>query len=170
MIIRQENSSDFSIVYELIQKAFESAPDAEGDEQDFIERQRNLDSYIPELALVLEHDARLIGHVMLTRAYISTPEGRQPILLLACVALQAEWRSRGNGTALIEEALRRAESLGHAAIILVGEPAYYSRFGFVCSTKFGITNENGFEAKYVQICEILPGALRGISGSIMLPT
>lgn len=65
MIIRQEQSSDYPSIYELVKRAFESAPHAEGDEQDFVERQRSPDSYIPELELVLEVEGRIIAHVML---------------------------------------------------------------------------------------------------------
>ncbi len=169
-IVRQERADDFSEIRELVRRAFETAPHAEGDEQDFVERQRSAESYIPELALVMERDERLIAHIMLTRIFVSTPSGPRPILLLACVAVAAEERGRGIGTALIDTAFRRARALGHAAIILVGDPEFYSRFGFQSSIQFGITNENGFEQEHVQVCELSAGALRNVSGAILLPS
>lgn len=166
---RQEWAGEFREIHELVRDAFQTAHYAEGDEQDFVDAQRNAESYLPELALVLENDGRLIAHIMLTQGAISTTTGPYPILLLACVAVDAEHRNRGIGTAFIEAALQRACNLGHSAVILVGDPAYYRRLGFVPSIQFGITNENGIEPEYVQVRELAPGALCGASGRILLP-
>ena len=169
-ILREERADDFSEIRELVRSAFETAPQAEGDEQDFVERQRSVETYIPELAFVMERDGRLIAHIMLTRTFVSTPRGPHPILLLACAAVATEERGRGIGTSLIETAFRRARNLGHKAIVLVGDPTFYSRFGFQPSVRFGITNANGLEHEHVQIRELFPGALRNVSGAILLPT
>lgn len=139
----------------------------EGDEQDFVERQRSPEVYIPELALVVEQDRQLIAHLMLTRMFISTSIGRRPVLLLAYVAGR---RNQGIGTMLIEEALQRARGLGHTAAIVVGDPAYYSRLRFMSSAQFGITNENRVEQEYVQLRELVPGTLRDMSGTVLVPT
>lgn len=170
VIIRQEKRSDFPEIYELVRDAFRTARYAEGDEQDFVERQRSPEVYIPELALVVEQDRQLIAHLMLTRMFISTSTGRRPVLLLACVAVVAGRRDQGIGTMLIEEALQRARELGHTAAIVVGNPAYYSRLGFMSSAQFGITNENRVEQEYVQLLELVPGTLRDMAGTVLLPT
>jgi predicted N-acetyltransferase YhbS len=52
-----------------------------------------------------------------------------PALLLGPLAVDRSVQDRGIGSALMEVALDRAESLGHEAVILVGEPTYYRRFG-----------------------------------------
>ena len=169
-VIRQERVGEIPQIRQLIQNAFATARYAEGDEQDFVERLRGPETCLPELALILEDEGQLIAHVMLTRLSISTAAGLHPILLLACVAVAAEHRGRGVGSALIEAALRRARDDGHRAVILVGDPAYYARLGFLPSIRFGITNENGTEPQYVQLRELIPGALRGVSGSVNLPS
>ncbi|MFA5949244.1 MAG: N-acetyltransferase [Hyphomicrobium sp.] len=168
--VRQERASEIREIHEFVRKAFASAHYAEGDEQDFVYKQRNEALYLPELTLVLEDSGRLIAHVMLTQTAICTAIGLNPILLLACVAVATEYRNRGVGTAFIEVALQRAFNLGHAAVILVGDPTYYRRLGFVPSSEFGITNKNGIEPHHVQVRELVPGALRGASGSILLPS
>jgi putative acetyltransferase len=168
-IIRQETPCDFAPIYDLVKTAFETARYAEGDEQDFVERQRHPDTYVPELALVAEDDGAIIAHIMLTRTFVSMPEGRFPILLLAALAVAVERRSQGIGTRLVEAAILRARTLGYNAIILVGDPAYYARFGFRSSTAFAITSANPIEDEYVQIRELVPGALKNVSGSVALP-
>lgn len=169
MIIRRETSADFPAIYSLVEAAFKTARHAEGDEQDFVERQRHPNSYIPDLALVLEDQSELIAYIMLTRTFISTQTGRHPVLLLAAVSVVFERRNQGIGSRLIEAAFQRARAQGHKAVILVGDPAYYSRFGFKPSIVFGITNTNQIEDEYVQAYELVPGALRDIAGTISLP-
>jgi len=169
-VIRQERASEFPQIRQLIQKAFATARYAEGDEQDFVERLRQSESYLPEQALILEDEGRLIAHVMLTRMSIDTAAGPYPILLLACVAVAAEYRNRGIGTALIEAALRRARDDGHRVVILVGDPAYYARLSFLPSIQFGVTNANGIEPEYVQLRELVPRAARDVAGRVDLPS
>jgi putative acetyltransferase len=169
-VIRQERVGEFPQIRDLIQTAFATAYYAEGDEQDFVERLRGPETYLPELALVAEDEGRLIAHVMLTRVSIDTATGPFPILLLACIAVAAEHRNRGLGSALIEAALERARQHGHKAVILVGDPAYYARLGFQPSIEFGITNANGTEPEYVQLRELVPGALCNVAGSLDLPS
>lgn len=122
MIIRQETPRDFARIQDLAKTAFQTARYAEGDEQDFVERQCHPSGYIPELTLVLEDKSRLIAHIMLTRVDVVTPSGRVPVLLLA-VSVVAERRNQGFGAELIEETSRRARSLGHQVVMVVGEPS-----------------------------------------------
>lgn len=168
--IREEARSDHARIHAFIKKAFETARYAEGDEQDFVERQRHPETYVPELALVVEDDGVLIGYIMLTRTYVSTRDGRFPILLLAAVAVAVERRSHGIGARLINAAMLRARALQHEAIILVGDPAYYARFGFERAAAMGIRSTNPAEDEYVQILELVTGALDDVSGTIALPT
>ena len=51
-------------------------------------------------------------------------------LLLGPVAVSEDCRGRGIGADLVRRSLREARRLGHGAVILVGDAAYYSRFGF----------------------------------------
>lgn len=159
LIVRQERPEDFAAIHDLVREAFVGVPDAEGDEQDFIARQRASDGYCPELALVVEDGGVLLAHIMLTRTAITTPAGPHPLLLLACVAVARPFQGRGIGTALVAAALARATAGGHGAVILVGDPDFYARAGFVTAAQCGIANENGFAARNVLVRELVPGTL-----------
>lgn len=52
MIIRQEETRDYENIYSVVKKAFGSAVQADGNEQDLVNALRNGDAYIPELSLV----------------------------------------------------------------------------------------------------------------------
>lgn len=170
MLIRPERPSEFSAIYDLVRTAFATAKVSQGDEQDFVDRRRAGPDYIPELALVAEDESGAIGHVMLTRTSIATADGARHVLLLAplCVVLQR--RNRGVGAQLVGDALRRARELGHAAVVLVGDPAYYARFGFKSCAGFGIANANGIPDPYVMALELAPQGLAGAAGSIRFST
>jgi len=170
MLIRPERRSEFPRLHELVKTAFATAKVSNGDEQNFVDRLRAGAGYIPELALVAEDEGALIGHIMLTRTFVSTAAGPRPVLLLAPIAVVVERRRQGLGARLIEEAFRRARALGHGAVALVGDPAYYSRFGFRPCADFGIANANGIADRYVMAFELAPGALADAAGSIAFQT
>lgn len=170
MRIRQEREEEFPHIHDLVKTAFQTANVADGDEQDFVDRLRRGSEYIPELALVMEDHGELIGHIMLTHTFVSTKAGRHPVLLLAVVSVVQERRKRGIGTQLIQEAFRRAKAHHHAAIVVLGDPAYYSRFGFKSSVSFGIRNMNQIDDRFVMAYELQAEGLRNVNGTVSLPT
>lgn len=176
MIIRPENKTDYQAIYALVQTAFKTAKVSSGDEQNFVNRLRESENYIPELALVAEAEAekkeekKLIGHVMLTRTNIETDNGAFGLLLLAPLAVVLDRRGKGVGGELLENVCMRAKELGHRAVTLVGDPAYYQRFGFKPAITFGIKNTNGIPSQYVMARELVPEALCGTKGSISFQT
>jgi predicted N-acetyltransferase YhbS len=166
MIIRREKPEEFSRIYALVKTAFQTAKVADGKEQDFVSQLRAGGSYIPELALVAEEDGSLIGHIMLTRIYIADNGKKFESLLLAPVSVALEYRNQGVGSDMIKEGFKLAKEMGYTSVLLVGDPAYYHRFGFQTSVNFGIRNANNFPDQYVLACELVPGALSGISGTV----
>jgi putative acetyltransferase len=150
----------------LVQKAFQTANVSNGDEQNFVHRLRASDNYLPELALVAEAEGRLLGHIMLTRTFLTTPPGRFPLLLLGPVAVVLEHRDQGIGMALIETACQRASAVAHQAVILVGDLDFYRRFDFRPAVDFGSRNTNTIPDPFVLVRELAPGALAKLNGTI----
>ena len=167
--IRPEHPAEFAAIHALVHAAFLTAPHVEGDEAEFVDRQRAGPGYLPELALVAVGHGELIGHILLNRVAIDTPAGQHPILLLAELAVAQSHRNRGVGAALVEAALSRARRHGHRAVVLVGDPAYYARFGFRPAHRSGLENRNGIEPEYVQVLTLHPAGLDSVAGSILLP-
>lgn len=166
MRIRQESEAEFPAIYELVKTAFQTAKVSNGDEQNFVNRLRAGGNYIPELALVAEEGKNLIGHIMLTKTAVKTENGEHALLLLAPVSVVLERRSQGIGAKLIEEAFRLAREQGHGAVVVVGDPAYYHRFGFKSSVDFGVINTNQIPDQYVMMCELTQDDLRNVRGTI----
>jgi len=170
MLIRRETENDFDSIYDLVKTAFQTAQVSDGKEQDFVLKLRAGRNYMPELALVAEEDGKLVGHIMLTKIDIVNGERRTGVLLLAPVAVSLEYRGKGVGSKLIVESCRLAERMGFSAVVLVGNPAYYNRFGFKTSSDFGISYAQPIPAQYVMAKELKPGALSGVSGTFECQT
>jgi len=173
MKIRQENEYDFSQIYDFVKKAYQTANNSDGNEQDLVNKLRAGDNYIPKLALVAEDEndaGKLIGYIMLTKIAIKgiteMPKNRFEILLLAPVAIEAAQRNKGLGSELILDSLKRAKNEGYAAVILVGDPKYYKRFGFVSAAKYGIKNKQNIPDENVLVLEFVSGILDGMAGTV----
>ena len=166
MIIRKETKQDFDQIYNLVKTAFQTARVTNGKEQDFVNELREGANYIPELALVAEDESEMVGHIMLTKAYVNDGDTKSEVLYLAPVSVVIEKRKSGIGSALIKESFRIAKDMGYTSVFLVGNPDYYHRFGFKTITTFGIKYIHEIPAEFVMACELVPNALDKISGTI----
>ena len=87
-------------------------------------------------------------------------------LLLGPVAVAADCRNRGIGAALVRRALREAHRLGHDAVMLVGDPPYYGRFGFSVEKTAAMRLPGPFERHRLLALELKAGALDGARGLV----
>jgi len=167
--IRPETPNDYDEIYNLIRTAFKTANVMDGDEQDYAVGLRESKKYIPELALVAESQGKLIGHIMFTRFVVQQPDNTTfNALLVAPLSVLLEHRDKGIGSSLMNKGLMLATEMGYKAAFLAGDPDYYSRFGFVPSSDYGILNINGIPNQFIMVKELVPGSLDGISGEIDL--
>ncbi|BAZ15067.1 GCN5-related N-acetyltransferase [Calothrix sp. NIES-4071] len=132
MNIRCETSSDYPKIAEVITAAF-----GQSNEAKLVEAIRDSENYIPQLSLVAEIDGNIVGHILFSYIHLISKE-ILPVLALAPVAISPQFQNQGIGTALIKYGLEKADELGEALVIVLGHPSFYSRFGFVQSTYYGI--------------------------------
>lgn len=81
------------------------------------------------LSLVAVDGGDLVGHVAFTRCGVGGRSER--VDMLAPLAVAPARRREGIGGALVREGLRRLTAAGGAAVLVLGDPAYYRRFGFL---------------------------------------
>lgn len=169
MLIRNVNESDFEEIYNLVKTAFETAKVSDGKEQDFVYELRERDTYIPECEFVAEKDGKIIGHILLSRVDVETDNGGIfKGVMVAPLSVALEERNNGVGGMLISNACMMAAELGYPGAFLVGDPAYYNRFGFVETAEYNIKNESGIDDKFVLACPTCTGGFRGVSGKVNL--
>jgi len=88
---------------------------------------------------VAEADGAIVGHVAFSPV---TVEGIDlGGIGLAPLAVLPAWQRRGVGSALVPAGLAACRGLGYRFVVVLGDPAYYGRFGFARADALGLTNE-----------------------------
>jgi predicted N-acetyltransferase YhbS len=115
------------------------------------------------LAFVATEDERIVGSVRLWNLGFESGEAA---LLLGPMAVVSDCRNRGVGGALVCHAVDAARSLGHGAIILVGDAPYYGRFGFTAAKTAAVQLPGPVERGRLLALELVPGSLDSACGMV----
>jgi predicted N-acetyltransferase YhbS len=86
--------------------------------------------------------------------------------MLGPIAIDPALQGLGLGARLMHEALGRAASLGHRAVLLVGDAAYYERFGFAPELTGSLWMPGPYERERFLALELTAGALAGARGLV----
>lgn len=143
MNLREEADRDFADIADLITRAFAQAPHRSGTEAAIVAALR--DSGALHLSLVAEAGGILIGHIAFSPVAISS--GARGWYGLGPISVAPEHQGRGVGAALIRAGLSRLSAQGAAGLVLLGDPAFYARFGFVADPRLKLP---GVPAQYFQ--------------------
>ena len=158
IMIRQERPKDIGAREALLDEAFGEARYRKSSE-------RLREDRLPAegLSFAACDGKRLIGTARLWDVACG-PDKRA--LLLGPVAVADGCRNRGIGAELVRRAIEAARKLGHATIVLVGDAAYYSRFGFSAEKTGALWMPGPFERHRLLALELKSGALDGACGMI----
>lgn len=115
------------------------------------------------LALVAER----YGEITATVRLWHVEAGGKPALLLGPLAVAPDLQGEGLGKAMMREAIWRAACSGHGAILLVGDAAYYKRFGFSPEATRDLAMPGPVERERFLGLELREGALAGASGVLV---
>lgn len=156
---------------ELVQRVFteHDSPEEGKLVRSLVEEIRAMDTYIPELELIMVSDAdEVIGYCMFSRFHL---EGRyrQELLILTPVGVKTELQRRHISRDLIEYGFESAKKLGYKAVIVEGNPMNYRSRGFVTSADYGIVAHESVGLPAVEclmVKELVPGALENIHGTL----
>ncbi|MFG1432943.1 N-acetyltransferase [Xanthobacter sp. V2C-8] len=133
MLIRDETASDIPAISRLVTEALRMLAQSTGTEARIVEKLRAEGALA--LSLVAEEGGETIGYLAASPARVGTQDNWS--LIGPLVVLPSRHR-QGIGTALMAEALRRLRATSRGAA-LVGDPAYYGRFGFRAFPGLGVT-------------------------------
>jgi predicted N-acetyltransferase YhbS len=139
MLIRREATPDADAIRAITAAAFARPcrpPGEDPPEASLVDELRAGPAWLPALSMVaVRADGQVVGHVLCTRGYVD----RSPVLALAPLTVRPDSQRRGVGSALMHAVLGAADALGEPLVALLGDPAYYGRFGFRPSTDYQIT-------------------------------
>ncbi len=153
MMIREERQPDEVAVERIVREAF-----GKQDEADLVARLRERGSMRYPLVACEEDD--VVGFVVASPITIDPPVGLKT-LGIAPLAVDPSTQGNGVGSALMHRLIEHAQADGIDALFLLGNPAYYQRFGFVTSH---LANEYGATDAFMHR-ELTPDALAPIRGA-----
>lgn len=126
VLIRPESPADVPAIFAVTEAAFRTAAHSAGTEQFIVNALRRAGALW--VSLVAELDGSLIGHVAVSPVTVS--DGAAGWYGLGPVSVLPQHQRSGVGTRLMRAALQALRERGAAGCMLVGDPAYYRRFGF----------------------------------------
>jgi putative acetyltransferase len=155
--IRLETDSDRAAIHAVNTAAF-----GRPDEADLVDSLRAEGAVLA--SIVAEVEGRAAGHVLFSRMFIETADGRVPAVALAPVAVLPEHQRRGIGAGMIRHGLELLRGRGERIVIVLGWPEYYPRFGF--SVESAAALESPFSREAYMALELGTGALDGVHGKV----
>lgn len=127
LLLRPERPEDHAALAALVTAAFDGKPYADGDEAELLGALRVAGALT--LSFVAEESGVLVGQAAFSPARAA--DGTPGWYALGPVAVAPARQGVGIGTKLVLAGLTWLAHRGAAGCILVGDPGYYERFGFV---------------------------------------
>ncbi len=159
MDIRTEKPEDLEAVRQVNIAAF-----GRENEANLVDRLRGTGS---TFSFVAVQSDRIVGHLFFS---LVTVEGKcsknLSIQGLAPVAVLPEYQRQGIGTLLIREGLKECARSGFHAVVVLGEPDFYSRFGFIPASRKSLKCEYDVPDEVFMVLELESGALQDCSGTV----
>lgn len=143
LIIRCETAADYKKVEHLTMRAFWNIHGPGCIEHLLVRKLRQSEDYLPNISRVAELNGRVVGAIYYTKSKVIDGNTEHDVVTFGPLAVEPTCQNSGVGKSLLEETIRLAKEAGYSGIIIVGEPEYYPRFGFVTCDKFGITDSEG---------------------------
>ena len=126
--IRDEVPADIPTIEAVVGEAFRSATHASGTEPLIVNALRARGRL--SISLVATDAGQIVGHVAVSPVAIS--DGSEKWYGLGPIAVLPAWQGKGVGSLLMNAALDALRRQGARGCVVLGEPGYYGRFGFVC--------------------------------------
>ena len=158
MHIRPETPDDLAAVRAVNEAAFGSSAEA-----DLVDALRG--KIQPLISLVAELDGLTVGHILFSLISLDAPSELE-LMGLGPMGVLPQHQRQGIGSALVAEGLKHCAALDCDAVVVLGHPAYYPRFGFVTASKYEISSKYKVPDEVFMIKELKPGSLRGVSGTV----
>jgi putative acetyltransferase len=147
-VVRPATPADYAAIRRVEAAAFER-----DDEAGMVEAVRAEGAVLVEL--VEDLDGEIVGHILFSRM---TTKPARFVAGLAPVAVSPAAQSRGIGAALCRAGIEALKGMGVEAVVVLGHPDYYPRFGFSTAAAGVLTSPYSGSPAFMAL-ELLPGAL-----------
>ena len=159
MIIREETADDVCGIRVVNKASFDTNSEA-----DLVDLLREKDKFI--LSLVAEIEGQIVGHILFTTASINYKDKSFEVAGLAPMAVLPKFQKKGIGKALVNRGLQLMHETDHEAVVVLGHPDYYPKFGFELASKHGILYEHEVPDEAFMVLELKENALKNVNGLV----
>jgi putative acetyltransferase len=147
VIIRREATRDRDSVRAVHAAAFRPPGGGVAAEVRLVDELRADGDVVRGLSVVAKQGIEVVGHVVCSRGHIDG----QPALGLGPLGVVPAHQRRGVGHALMHAVLAAADALDEPCVVLLGDLAYYSRFGFELAEPLGVLPQNPNWTEHFQL-------------------
>jgi len=158
MRIRSEEPEDVEGIVDVNLAAFPTAAEAH-----LINALRH--EATPFVSIVAEEDGVVLGHISFSPTTLECSDTLR-IMGLGPLAVMPARQRQGIGSALVRAGLDACRQLGAGAVVVVGHPGYYPRFGFLPASRFGLKCLYDVPDEVFMAVELEPGALQHKTGTV----
>ena len=155
LVVREEASGDVAAISAVTVAAFRNAAHSDHAEHLIVEALREAGALV--VSLVAEEAGVVVGHVAVSPVSIS--DGSAGWYGLGPISVLPGLHRRGVGSLLMRGALRRLRERDAGGCVVLGDPAYYSRFGFAPEARLVLP---GVPAQYFQVLALGESAPSGV--------
>lgn len=136
--IRPENENDYDDVEILVRNSFWNVYRPGAFEHYIVHNLRSDDSFIEDLAYVMEIDGEIVGHINYSWGFMEYENESMPAAVLGPLSVDENHQNQGLGSKLIRYTLNLAERENIPFVFVIGDENYYHRFGFESASKYEI--------------------------------
>lgn len=131
ILIRDEKPDDIKSIFNLIKNVFKNAPHTNHAEQFIVDALRR--SHHLTISMVAQIGGKIVGHVAISPVAISS--GAEEWYGLGPISVAPGHQGQGVGGKLMAASLDRLHAIGGHGCVVLGDPNYYSRFGFQANSR-----------------------------------
>ncbi len=156
--VRDEEPADHDAIRRVNRAAFPTP--AEAQLVDALRLQAD-----PFISLVAETDGTIVGHIAFSPVTLESAADLR-LMGLGPMAVLPDRQQQGIGSVLVRAGCERCRQLQATAVVVLGHPQYYPRFGFVPARQFDIDCEYDVPDEAFMLLELVADGLSGRSGRI----
>ena len=164
VLIRNEEKDDYNDIRKINDLAF-----GQENEGKLVDSLRKKSEYNHLLSLVAEIKGKIVGHILFFPIKIQNENKDYTVLSLAPMAVHPDFQNKGIGSKLVKKGLENAKGVGFSAVIVVGHPNYYPRFGFIPASNWNIKLPFDVPDDVFLALELRENSLKNVSGSVDFP-
>ena len=158
MLLRFEKKEDIKGIHSVHVESFETDQEAK-----LVDDLRLGD--LDLISLVAEENQKIIGHLLFSPVFLDS-NIKIKMMGLAPLAILPTYQNRGIGTLLVRKGLDVCVQKKIQSIVVLGDPKFYSRFGFESSVNYSIRSDFNVNPEVFQIKELEKGIFQGFAGIV----